>query len=348
VLTPQAGGILIGAGGMTVERTLDDYLKVAHVVQGRNPESLMGTELGKVVEKANDALVEALARDPYAVRVLKRNRRATEDELDKQGLTPADAIGYQRLEAWLMLTRPEQYVALGLEHAPDLWQIAATGLLVLQAAPFLWKRDILHLAWSLPLPRHTVTTSTIPHHQMLWILERPWHLSEEGGGSIGSVHFWLLSKMPGSVRITMIGTSDQHERTLMIYVTDIHDGARYPEDVPGVLGQILSMLSFINSPFVDHRPQRLPRGSKAGRRAGRVAEIPPAISVVQLRAETKAQIANVTAHHQTSYDHRWIVRGHHRAQWYPSLQAHKVIWIAPYVKGPEDLPLKTPIYSVNR
>jgi hypothetical protein len=40
------------------------------------------------------------------------------------------------------------------------------------------------------------------------------------------------------------------------------------------------------------------------------------------------------------YSHQWLVRGHWRNQWYPSIKMHRQIWIAPYVKGPEDKPLK--------
>lgn len=38
------------------------------------------------------------------------------------------------------------------------------------------------------------------------------------------------------------------------------------------------------------------------------------------------------------YHHRWIVRGHWRQQWYPSRSAHRPVWIAPHIKGPEDAP----------
>lgn len=34
--------------------------------------------------------------------------------------------------------------------------------------------------------------------------------------------------------------------------------------------------------------------------------------------------------------HRFVVRGHWRNQWYPTLGEHRQKWIAPYVKGPED------------
>jgi len=39
------------------------------------------------------------------------------------------------------------------------------------------------------------------------------------------------------------------------------------------------------------------------------------------------------------YTHRWVVRGHWRRQWYPSLQRHVPIWITDYIAGPEDAPI---------
>lgn len=40
------------------------------------------------------------------------------------------------------------------------------------------------------------------------------------------------------------------------------------------------------------------------------------------------------------YTCRWLVRGHWRNQYYPSLKQHKTRWILPYPKGPDDKPLK--------
>lgn len=55
-------------------------------------------------------------------------------------------------------------------------------------------------------------------------------------------------------------------------------------------------------------------------------------------------------------NHRYICRGHWRNQWYPSLgpagdpEAHRMIWIMPHVRGPEDRPLivKHAVTSVVR
>lgn len=40
------------------------------------------------------------------------------------------------------------------------------------------------------------------------------------------------------------------------------------------------------------------------------------------------------------YSTRWVVSGHWRQHWYPRLEIHRPMWISPYVKGPEDAPLK--------
>lgn len=43
--------------------------------------------------------------------------------------------------------------------------------------------------------------------------------------------------------------------------------------------------------------------------------------------------------------------GSHTTAWYPSLKKHLPTLIGPYIKGPEDKPLKprtTPVFMVNR
>lgn len=56
--------------------------------------------------------------------------------------------------------------------------------------------------------------------------------------------------------------------------------------------------------------------------------------VVRLRREsTKPQEGHVPE--PANYSHRFLVSGHWRNQFYPSLNMHRQIWISPYVKGPE-------------
>lgn len=76
----------------------------------------------------------------------------------------------------------------------------------------------------------------------------------------------------------------------------------------------------------------------------------PLVRVVELRRKQSK-----SEHHGDSepveWSHQWIVSGHWRQQWYPSLNANQPIWVMPYVKGPEDKPLKPPrakVFAVVR
>lgn len=84
----------------------------------------------------------------------------------------------------------------------------------------------------------------------------------------------------------------------------------------------------------DMRPDRPAR--RAAKRAGFHDR---EIIVVRLRrkrslSERLGGVAN--------YSHRFLVSGHWRNQWFPSTNTHRQVWISPYVKGPDDKPLKTP------
>jgi hypothetical protein len=50
------------------------------------------------------------------------------------------------------------------------------------------------------------------------------------------------------------------------------------------------------------------------------------------------------------YSHRFMVSGHWRHQWYPSKGEHHLIWVDPFIKGPEDRPLiiKDRVWKVVR
>ena len=64
------------------------------------------------------------------------------------------------------------------------------------------------------------------------------------------------------------------------------------------------------------------------------------VRIVQLRSFSP-YAEDDSADHGRTYKHRWIVRMHKVRQWYPSEQAHKIIWRGPYIKGPPDAPLLT-------
>jgi hypothetical protein len=77
----------------------------------------------------------------------------------------------------------------------------------------------------------------------------------------------------------------------------------------------------------------------------------PDIRVVQLRRSMSGQTHHDEGSKNIEWSCRWLVAGHWRNQWYPSINNHRPVYIAPYVKGPEDQLLKKPtksIYAVVR
>lgn len=96
-----------------------------------------------------------------------------------------------------------------------------------------------------------------------------------------------------------------------------------------------------------HRAER-----HARKRAERVEpEALTDISVVLLRRRAYDSSGDETDSGHTEWTCRWIVAGHWRNQYYPSTGERVPLWIMPYVKGPEDKPLKTPgqkIFAVTR
>jgi hypothetical protein len=62
----------------------------------------------------------------------------------------------------------------------------------------------------------------------------------------------------------------------------------------------------------------------------------PAVRVISLRTPEPSEASSRDGH---EYRHQWVVRGHWRQQWYPSIADHRPVWIAPHIKGPDGAPL---------
>lgn len=83
----------------------------------------------------------------------------------------------------------------------------------------------------------------------------------------------------------------------------------------------------------------------ARRRMAREGREPAPVRVISLRGGS----AHGGGDGSRAYVHRWMVRGHWRRQWYPSIGQHRPRWISPFIKGPDDAPLLggEKVYSVQ-
>lgn len=94
-----------------------------------------------------------------------------------------------------------------------------------------------------------------------------------------------------------------------------------------------------------------PASRGAGRRLSRSLpeRDPNSINVVTLRRPKVQENGDGPGRH-VEWSHRWLVDGHWRQQWYPSIEDHRPVWIAPHVKGPDSKPLvtKDKVYAWKR
>jgi hypothetical protein len=217
----------------------------------------------------------------------------------------------------------------------------------LQATPYLWSDAVSATIHAAPeLPPHVVSRSVLPFPQMFWALETPWSMMTLTNVTVAIEFFLLLDQGTSFVLICCV---DANGRESEVLSRTIAYGTRYPEEIePESLGGIvLQHLSFLNSPYIKSDEERIERAVR--RRCARVSpeEAEKTIRVVTLRRPSKPTTSTAEPGSR-EWKHQWWVTGHHRAQWYASEQAHRVRWIAPYLKGPSDKPVLDKVYAVKQ
>jgi hypothetical protein len=110
---------------------------------------------------------------------------------------------------------------------------------------------------------------------------------------------------------------------------------------------LAAAFAFLEQRILITRPERPPRFV---RRRLPAAREDTRVHVVILR-RTQRSPTDAAGEHPMAWSCRWIVRGHWRDQWFPSLGRHRPLWILPYEKGPEEQPLRMPgatVFAVVR
>jgi hypothetical protein len=226
------------------------------------------------------------------------------------------------------------------------------------AAAYLWRLDVVRMANQMPIPRHVIARDQMQHPMMFFSFEGGLELINEGMegqqsnwmylGDEGDVISVLSDIMPLSSRTTPTQPGEP-----FLSLSQIPYGKTYPDDFAEEhlksVGQTLAWLAFINSPYVDSAPHRFERQMRRELRGAPAEITEQEVSVITLRREIpRKQKPSDGPGEDIDYKNRWWVSGHIRAQWYPSLEAHKLIWVAPYLKGPDGMPIKERVYDVNR
>lgn len=303
---------------------------------------------------ASDALVAALSSLPLLREMAREVVIATSQPVaTRRTVTkPLDVLKEQAMNAYgLLLGNHVGVPAKDLTQSRVGW-----ATVLLQATPYLWKTAVWDEMCALgdTIPSHTVGHFELGGVQY-WCTEDTDIIHSEitpGTWEKVDVDGYLISQLSTGLQWAMVGRL-QDGATYYLPGGVIPTGSVFPddylEDKVGMhtAGRILAGLAFLESPYI---PKRVERPDRAARRRLSITKGQDSVTFVDLRSSETAPSHDdpATGLEPTRWNWRWFVRGHWRNQWFPSTQSHKLIYVPPYVKGPEDKPLKQTVYRVVR
>lgn len=236
-------------------------------------------------------------------------------------------------------------------------QRVSLALGILETVPYLWNIEQWNLAVEAEIPRHEVQMPQLTFKN-IWFTFESHLIIPEGyqSAALRTVETVFLSELiEDHLTIIYFGTDIESKSS---FVVDRIRLARriYPDDFNseevGPIGRILACLSFLRSPHIEKESRGLNRGERRslGRHYNRLCDA--SVQFITLRrhyaAQKEYESHDYHGERQRYKDFRSLVSPFHRNQWYPSTQQHKLIWISPFLKGPEGAPIRQRTFKVSR
>lgn len=282
-------------------------------------------------------------------------------------LTPSDALDYK---AAAIVYWHKMRVAVGqLPDAPSLDDWKADLIFMQTALPIVWPSHFerLALTGALQLTQQKLSPSPI----VLPPVGGHWHMYEEplcevkigndllpiDSIQVYPVRYGENNQRPGlAIRaFTSHGTHARSvlwlnywldlppDKALKTMCADFQGDRASEREATSVWHALMVSELFLNQRVLIHEAAHVERHAR--KRAERQG-FSPEIHVIRLRHVVK-QHDHQSMRDAIEWTCRWMVRGHWAQQWYPSKGKHEMIWIMPYVKGPEGMPFKSPLPTVG-
>lgn len=237
----------------------------------------------------------------------------------------------------------------------DEWEWAKFHTMseLMNARPFLLRATANRMAQKFTLPEHVVSATVMPYPSMFLCYELDDLIVPKGNlrREFADVHDMLLYQAPPPANDHLVmatfGSTQEGGVMMAAQVMPLF-GLRFPEPPTDKATHLLQLLNFMQSKIAVIRPDKVPRATRRREKANALAQAD--VGIIELREYENAQRQHgpTDDSHELEHQWRWMVRGHYRAQWYPTEKAHHLKWIEPYVKGPEYRPLRPSVYDVCR
>lgn len=266
--------------------------------------------------------------------------------------TDDNALMLPGIEAGKMFLADPFYVE------PDMWTLIEAAAGLFKPEP-LQESDMLTRYGFVVLPHPF--TMVDRHDKRISFRAFAWGplqiISEKGGEVTGTgVHLSLYTHFDDAVNpavddyhdsLTLEEIQEVRRRmgtewSLAHYVPWVY-GAELPGD-PGMLRYttgwwqpVQAFLRLTMQTLGERYQQKPPRAAR--KRAERVLKRNEDRYITVIRLRRPRGHSENEPGGAVDWQQRWIVNGHWRNAWYPSLNLHRQVWISPYVKGPDDKPL---------
>lgn len=161
-----------------------------------------------------------------------------------------------------------------------------------------------------------------------------------------AVFFWLTAdgNMPAPATSVLILMHLTHGDL----IAGTSRNARNPEAFIAKGRLLASMCAFLEQRILV-APHQAPTRAQRRRFAGPPEAIEQ-LRVVKLRKTVRRNGHQQGASEAVEWSCQWAVAGHWKHHWYARSKEHRPIWIAPFIKGPDDKPFKQPsrVFAVVR
>lgn len=301
---------------------------------------------------ADGNFLSAAALREHALLVRPQYARTPADALQCQidAITLATALSrsgaYRVLPGWLHDDR---------NGADDLRQFTSASL-------YFWTAGVADIvaqaSRSYPL-QETAFLPTLPH--AFCVFERPVLWAVIDGVRAGlSALTWMtgVDEQTGVTKLRVRGLVWTGGHCSVCFSVEITNPLHLPnpDADPTLETEVQAVYRWICSAsmFVEQRIAESSTASVGKHVAHRAAKfrIPPHCHVVQMRRlDRRCDGGSSERQAAIEWQCQWLVRGHWRQQFHPKAGRHVPRWIAPYVKGPHDKPMKAPkptVFSVRR
>lgn len=295
-------------------------------------------------------IIDRTLSNPLVINLL---RGASQDGRMPRNTEPWMALAEQKMWAGLVASDS----SMDIDHEADesegyVRTLVSTQLFMSQT--YLWSKSVFDAIKVCPLPAHVIDRELLPFPFTFHSFEVAYGMVDSRSGStaeVGETDWMQFSDSSAgggfAVYTNVVTKEGQPPR---ICGSGIKYGTRFPDDLPEFSRQptavVLSLLAFLRSSYSEITQRTLPRQMKRHGELSK-ADVQSVINVVVLRraAQDAVDAYNAETSH---FRRRWWVSGHFRSQWFPSRKAHEVVWIAPYIKGPDGAPMIQKVYAVRR